>query len=159
MSSSLVLRKACVCFVSFSYPYMLSHRIRIQWRQWRCICTGGESLSSFYFVLLLSLQCPCQQSSREQRAILHTMTAQQKQKHTANSLQPSSHKIDISLELLQATPNGSRHSGVNGFPLQLQLQMRPSLTESYRGILFFNKMALLLPRRHRTLVSTTTTPS
>ena len=57
------------------------------------------------------------------------------------------------------TPHGSRHSGVNGFPLQVQLQMRPSLTASYRGILFFNKMALLLPRRHRALVSTNTTPS
>jgi len=57
------------------------------------------------------------------------------------------------------TLHGSRHSGVNGFPLQLQLQMRPSLTASYRGIPFFNKMALLLPRRHRTLISTTTTPS
>ena len=30
------------------------------------------------------------------------------------------------------TPHGSRHSGVNGFPLQLQPQMRPSLTASYR---------------------------
>ena len=57
------------------------------------------------------------------------------------------------------TTHGSRHSGVNGFPLLLQLQMRPSLTASYRGILFFSKMALLLPRRHLTLVSTTTTPS
>ena len=57
------------------------------------------------------------------------------------------------------TPHGSRHSGVNGFPLPLQLQMRPSLTASYRGILFFSKMALLLPRRHLTPVSTTTTPS
>jgi len=37
--------------------------------------------------------------------------------------------------------------------------MRPSLTASYRGILFSSKMALLLPRRHLTLDSTTTTPS
>ena len=43
--------------------------------------------------------------------------------------------------------------------VQLQLQMRPSLTASYRGILFFSKMALLLPRRHLTPDSTTTTPS
>ena len=54
------------------------------------------------------------------------------------------------------TPHGSRHSGVNGFPLQLQLQMRPSLTASYRGILLFCKMALLLLRRHLTLDSSTT---
>jgi len=57
------------------------------------------------------------------------------------------------------TPHGSRHSGVNGFPLLLQLQMRPSLTASYRGIPFFSKMALLLPRLHLALVSTTKTPS
>jgi hypothetical protein len=30
---------------------------------------------------------------------------------------------------------------------------------SYSWIMFFNIIALLLPRRHRTLVSTTTTPS
>jgi len=37
--------------------------------------------------------------------------------------------------------------------------MRPSLTASYRGILFFSKMALLLPRRNLTPDSTTMTPS
>ena len=81
---------------------------------------------------------------------------------TASSMQYAPQPTATATKTLTrlGTPHGSRHSGANWFPQQLQLLlMRPSLTASYRAILFsfFRRITLLSslprPRRHLTLPS------